>query len=182
MSIYLVFFVSLFTGGLVLLDGSQSQHSGRDRPGGARSRGSPLWPREAMAAVGAPHLCQRWLWWRRWAFFILLFLLDSIEVNEQKRSLIFCDFQHGAPPSSAAIKFTGRKQMAPMVFYGSPQGVPAKKPLSLLRLLREIRIDLKKETESIPRCVILSLSMCGVAKSRPHNAHFVPIHCFLLDM
>ncbi|XP_062186501.1 uncharacterized protein LOC133890073 isoform X2 [Phragmites australis] len=45
----------------------------------------------------------------------------------------------------------GRKQMSPIVFYGSPQGVPVKKPLSLLRLLREIRIDLKKQTDLIPR-------------------------------
>ncbi|RCV12959.1 hypothetical protein SEVIR_2G319800v4 [Setaria viridis] len=61
--------------------------------------------------------------------------------------------KHGAP-SSGAIKFTGRKQMSPIVFYGSPQGVPVKKPLSLLRLLREIRIDLKKQTDSIPRDVV----------------------------
>uniref|UniRef100_A0A0E0AJG1 DNA-directed primase/polymerase protein n=1 Tax=Oryza glumipatula TaxID=40148 RepID=A0A0E0AJG1_9ORYZ len=53
-------------------------------------------------------------------------------------------------PSSAVIKFTGRKQMSPVVFYGSPQGVPVKKPLSLLRLLREIRIDLKKQTDLVP--------------------------------
>lgn len=57
-------------------------------------------------------------------------------------------------PSSVAIKFTGRKQMSPIVFYGSPQGVPVKKPLSLLRLLREIRIDLKKQTDLIPRDVV----------------------------
>lgn len=44
--------------------------------------------------------------------------------------------------------------MSPIVFYGSPQGVPVKKPLSLLRLLREIRIDLKKQTDSIPRWAI----------------------------
>ncbi|EEC81996.1 hypothetical protein OsI_25931 [Oryza sativa Indica Group] len=53
-------------------------------------------------------------------------------------------------PSSAVIKFTGRKQMSPVVFYGSPQGVPVKKPLSLLRLLWEIRIDLKKQTDLVP--------------------------------
>ncbi|KAL6871481.1 hypothetical protein ACP4OV_014310 [Aristida adscensionis] len=56
--------------------------------------------------------------------------------------------------SSAAIKFTGRSQMSPTVFYGSPQGVPVKKPLSLLRLLREIRIDLKKQTDLVPRDVV----------------------------
>uniref|UniRef100_A0A0A9F392 DNA-directed primase/polymerase protein n=1 Tax=Arundo donax TaxID=35708 RepID=A0A0A9F392_ARUDO len=61
--------------------------------------------------------------------------------------------KHGAA-SSAAIKFTGRNQMPPIVFYGSPQGVPVKKPLSLLRLLREIRIDLKKQTDLIPRDVV----------------------------
>uniref|UniRef100_A0A0D9WYM6 DNA-directed primase/polymerase protein n=1 Tax=Leersia perrieri TaxID=77586 RepID=A0A0D9WYM6_9ORYZ len=57
--------------------------------------------------------------------------------------------KHGVP-SSAVIKFTGRKQMSPVVFYGSPQGVPVKKPLSLLQLLREIRIDLKKQTDLVP--------------------------------
>ncbi|XP_015694625.1 DNA-directed primase/polymerase protein [Oryza brachyantha] len=57
--------------------------------------------------------------------------------------------KYGAP-SSAAIKFTGRRQMSPVVFYGSPQGVPVKRPLSLLRLLREIRIDLKKQTDLVP--------------------------------
>ncbi|CAN6168018.1 unnamed protein product [Urochloa humidicola] len=61
--------------------------------------------------------------------------------------------KHGAP-SSGAIKFTGRKQMSPVFFYGSPEGVPAKKPLSLLRLLREIRIDLNKQTDLIPRDVV----------------------------
>lgn len=54
-------------------------------------------------------------------------------------------------PYSAAMKFRSRKQMSPIVFYGSPQGVPVKKPRSLLRLLREIRIDLNKQTELIPR-------------------------------
>jgi hypothetical protein len=57
--------------------------------------------------------------------------------------------------------------MTPIVFYGSPQGVLVKKPLSLLRLLCEIRIDLKKHTESIPRCLILSMfmSMCCSVQS-----------------
>ncbi|WVZ65869.1 LOW QUALITY PROTEIN: hypothetical protein U9M48_015165 [Paspalum notatum var. saurae] len=63
--------------------------------------------------------------------------------------------KHGGP-SVGAIKFTGRnrKQMSPIVFYGSPQGVPVKKPLSLLRLLQEIRIDLEKQTDLIPRNVV----------------------------
>jgi len=57
-------------------------------------------------------------------------------------------------PSSAAIKFKNRKQMSPIVFYGSPQGVPVKKPMSLLRLLREIHIDLKKQTDLISRDIV----------------------------
>ncbi|GJN32237.1 hypothetical protein PR202_gb20728 [Eleusine coracana subsp. coracana] len=59
---------------------------------------------------------------------------------------LFACFKCGASPPR-------RKQMAPMVFYGSPQGIPVKKPLSLLRLLREIHIDLKKQTKLIPRGV-----------------------------
>lgn len=57
-------------------------------------------------------------------------------------------------PYSAAMKFRSRKQMSPIVFYGSPQGVPVKKPRSLLRLLREIRIDLNKQTDLISRDVV----------------------------
>ncbi|KAF8700733.1 hypothetical protein HU200_034086 [Digitaria exilis] len=62
--------------------------------------------------------------------------------------------KNGGSLSAAIIKFTGRKQMSPVVFYGSPQGVPVKKPHSLLRLLREIRIDLNKQTDLIPRDVV----------------------------
>ncbi|CAL1404849.1 unnamed protein product [Linum trigynum] len=37
------------------------------------------------------------------------------------------------------------KQISPVVFYGSPNGVPPKRPISLLRLLREIRVDLSEQ-------------------------------------
>jgi hypothetical protein len=74
-------------------------------------------------------------------------------MKEQVISEILCSFMH-KEPSSAAIKFRNRKQMSPIVFYGSPQGVPVKKPMSLLRLLREIRIDLKKQTDLISRCLV----------------------------
>ncbi|GAV76314.1 Herpes_UL52 domain-containing protein [Cephalotus follicularis] len=40
-----------------------------------------------------------------------------------------------------------RKRISPLVFYGSPIGVPPKRPLSLLRLLHEIRIDLNEQTK-----------------------------------
>lgn len=44
------------------------------------------------------------------------------------------------------------------MFYGSPNGVPPKRPLSLLRLLREIRIDLTEERKAISRYVNVSIS------------------------
>ncbi|XP_051142454.1 uncharacterized protein LOC127259282 isoform X2 [Andrographis paniculata] len=39
------------------------------------------------------------------------------------------------------------KQFSPIVFYGSPNGVPPKKPVRLLRLLREIRVDLAEQNK-----------------------------------
>ncbi|OMO86979.1 DNA primase, UL52/UL70 type, Herpesviridae [Corchorus capsularis] len=47
-----------------------------------------------------------------------------------------------------AGKFSDGKQISPIIFYGSPHGVPPKRPLSLLRLLREIRIDLSEQEKS----------------------------------
>ncbi|GAY45637.1 hypothetical protein CUMW_090890 [Citrus unshiu] len=52
---------------------------------------------------------------------------------------------------SSTVKAKGSnsgKQISPVVFYGTPHGVPPKRPLSLLRLLREIRVDLSKEDSS----------------------------------
>ncbi|CAA7410967.1 unnamed protein product [Spirodela intermedia] len=51
------------------------------------------------------------------------------------------------PSSSMACKLNGVKHISPVVFYGSPHGVPAKKPARLLRLLREIHVDLKEQEE-----------------------------------
>ncbi|KAK9672585.1 hypothetical protein RND81_12G110100 [Saponaria officinalis] len=45
-------------------------------------------------------------------------------------------------------KATGGKQISPVVFYGSPHGVPPKRPSSLLRVLREIHIDLAGRRKS----------------------------------
>ncbi|GAB2221973.1 hypothetical protein Droror1_Dr00013170 [Drosera rotundifolia] len=47
----------------------------------------------------------------------------------------------------ANVNSAGR-QISPVLFYGSPHGVPPKKPSSLLRLLREIRIDLAEKHKS----------------------------------
>ncbi|GAB2265148.1 hypothetical protein Dimus_000213 [Dionaea muscipula] len=40
------------------------------------------------------------------------------------------------------------KHFSPVLFYGSPHGVPPKRPSSLLRLLREIRVDLAEKHKS----------------------------------
>ena len=41
------------------------------------------------------------------------------------------------------------KQISPVVFYGSPHGVPPKRPSRLLlRLLHEIRVDLSEQSKS----------------------------------
>lgn len=46
-----------------------------------------------------------------------------------------------------AIKFSSSKQISPVVFYGSPHGVPAKRPSQLLRLLHEIHVDLTEQSD-----------------------------------
>ncbi|CAA0812942.1 DNA primases [Striga hermonthica] len=40
------------------------------------------------------------------------------------------------------------RKFSPVVFYGSPNGVPPKRPSSLLRLLHEIRVDLAEHNKS----------------------------------
>nr|XP_016432375.1 PREDICTED: DNA-directed primase/polymerase protein-like isoform X3 [Nicotiana tabacum] len=39
------------------------------------------------------------------------------------------------------------RQFSPLVFYGSPHGVPPKRPARLLRLLNEIRVDLNEQNK-----------------------------------
>lgn len=62
--------------------------------------------------------------------------------------------QHNSPkskePSISAnkcINLKNAKQFSPIVFYGSPHGVPPKRPARLLKLLREIRIDLAEQNK-----------------------------------
>ncbi|KAH7690007.1 hypothetical protein IHE45_02G018800 [Dioscorea alata] len=47
--------------------------------------------------------------------------------------------------ASLAIKLKSGKQISPVVFYGSPNGAPVKRPSQLLRLLREIHVDLREQ-------------------------------------
>ncbi|XP_062149691.1 uncharacterized protein LOC133858274 [Alnus glutinosa] len=44
-------------------------------------------------------------------------------------------------------KINRGKQISPIVFYGSPHGVPPKRPSSLLQLLHQIRVDLTGQSE-----------------------------------
>ncbi|KAJ0967846.1 hypothetical protein J5N97_024763 [Dioscorea zingiberensis] len=53
--------------------------------------------------------------------------------------------------SSLAIKLKHGKQISPVVFYGSPHGAPVKRPSQLLRLLREIHVDLREQNDLLAR-------------------------------
>ncbi|KAH6760565.1 DNA primase [Perilla frutescens var. hirtella] len=62
--------------------------------------------------------------------------------------------QHNSPKSQAStisenkrVNSKNAKQFSPVVFYGSPHGVPPKRPARLLKLLREIRIDLAEQNK-----------------------------------
>ncbi|GER51046.1 DNA primases [Striga asiatica] len=63
--------------------------------------------------------------------------------------------QEHSPPLQASAVSENKKgnpkyvrKFSPVVFYGSPNGVPPKRPSSLLRLLHEIRVDLAEHNES----------------------------------
>ncbi|XP_077247420.1 DNA primase isoform X2 [Tasmannia lanceolata] len=45
------------------------------------------------------------------------------------------------------IRLKSGKQISPVVFYGSPHGVPVKRPSHLLRLLREIHVDRSEQND-----------------------------------
>lgn len=63
-----------------------------------------------------------------------------------------------------ANKSSCGKQISPVVFYGTPHGVPPKRPSSLLRLLREIRVDLSEEDKSDLRYFFSSASTISCFK------------------
>ncbi|RVX01986.1 DNA-directed primase/polymerase protein [Vitis vinifera] len=52
------------------------------------------------------------------------------------------------PRTVEAERFNCHKHISPVIFYGSPHGVPPKRPSSLLRLLREIRVELSEQNKS----------------------------------
>ncbi|KAI3762496.1 hypothetical protein L1987_52926 [Smallanthus sonchifolius] len=52
------------------------------------------------------------------------------------------NIQNFYTPTVGKKKLNNGSQFSPVVFYGSPQGVPPKRPSRLLRLLHEIRVEL----------------------------------------
>ncbi|KAG7014744.1 DNA-directed primase/polymerase protein [Cucurbita argyrosperma subsp. argyrosperma] len=59
---------------------------------------------------------------------------SSVQVTEEKIDL------------TSKEKGSSSKKFSPIVFYGSPRGVPPKRPSSLWRLLREIRVDISEQS------------------------------------
>ncbi|XP_071712039.1 uncharacterized protein [Rutidosis leptorrhynchoides] len=51
-------------------------------------------------------------------------------------------------PTVGRKKLNNGSQFSPVVFYGSPQGVPPKRPARLLRLLHEIRVEIAAQHKS----------------------------------
>lgn len=80
---------------------------------------------------------------------IVLFSESAItEKRKQKRKLKqehSPKLQSPAIAESKCVNPKSGKQFSPVVFYGSPHGVPPKRPARLLRLLREIRVDLAEQ-------------------------------------
>ncbi|XP_050140860.1 uncharacterized protein LOC126616732 isoform X11 [Malus sylvestris] len=67
----------------------------------------------------------------------------SAENTKKNASELQLSADKSGPTSVKPNKFNRQKEFSPVVFYGSPHGVPPKKPSrSFLRLLREIRVDL----------------------------------------
>lgn len=48
-------------------------------------------------------------------------------------------------PTVTKKRYNNGQRITPLVFYGSPHGVPPKRPVRLLRLLHEIRLDLTEQ-------------------------------------
>ncbi|GFP81021.1 DNA-directed primase/polymerase protein [Phtheirospermum japonicum] len=73
------------------------------------------------------------------------------EKRKEKRKL---KQEHSPQPQESTISANkcvnskNAKQFSPVVFYGSPHGVPPKRPTRLLRLLHEIRVDLAEQNKS----------------------------------
>ncbi|PWA93033.1 DNA primase [Artemisia annua] len=65
-----------------------------------------------------------------------------------RKQLSATNIQNFYTPIVGKKKLNNGSQFSPVVFYGSPQGVPPKRPSRLLRLLHEIRVELAAQHKS----------------------------------
>ncbi|GJX08092.1 hypothetical protein Tco_0196024 [Tanacetum coccineum] len=65
-----------------------------------------------------------------------------------RKQLSATNIQNFNTPIVGKKKLNNGSQFSPVVFYGSPQGVPPKRPSRLLRLLHEIRVELAAQHKS----------------------------------
>ncbi|XP_057951241.1 uncharacterized protein LOC131146009 isoform X2 [Malania oleifera] len=72
----------------------------------------------------------------------------SAEERRQSAKLVQLGMEKCSSTMVKANSFNCDKQISPVIFYGSPHGVPPKRPSSLLRLLREIHVDLTNQNKS----------------------------------
>ncbi|GMH08950.1 hypothetical protein Nepgr_010790 [Nepenthes gracilis] len=72
----------------------------------------------------------------------------SAAQNKQNTSDVHLRLDRVGSVINKANEFNAGKLISPIVFYGSPHGVPPKRPSSMLRLLREIRVDLAEKHKS----------------------------------
>lgn len=111
---------------------------------------------------------------------MLFFSIDGLEkyVVRPNYSEVKYYFQR-VSPTTTAIKFRSGKQISPVIFYGSARGVPVKRPSRILRLLQEIRVDLREDNALICRYARLSCSklldqpiaLPALFTSAPHSFH-----------
>lgn len=78
-----------------------------------------------------------------------IFLFSESAVREKRKLKQEHSPKLQAPTISEnnCVNSKNGKQFSPVIFYGSPNGVPPKRPASLLRLLREIRVDLAEQNK-----------------------------------
>lgn len=68
--------------------------------------------------------------------------------SNEKKQQSATNIQNFYTPTVRKKIFNNGSQFSPIVFYGSPQGVPPKKPSRLLRLLHEIRVEIAAQHKS----------------------------------
>ncbi|XP_060190077.1 uncharacterized protein LOC132619142 isoform X1 [Lycium barbarum] len=73
-------------------------------------------------------------------------ILSSTSKGKKVQNATDVDFNVGSLTANIQSKKKG-PQFSPLVFYGSPHGVPPKRPARLLRLLNEIRVDFNEQNK-----------------------------------